>query len=123
MEKVKFYYSTPVHIRTINIFTDAEGNPMYIPDCKPLNVKPVPRITVATIWNTEDNTMRFGVSVCSPKDTFKKEIGRDLAYNRAKDSAEISIKLTKRNKIRDISKRYANELISQYLKKYVCFNL
>lgn len=32
MKKVKYYYSVPVHIRTMPVVTDANGNPVYIPN-------------------------------------------------------------------------------------------
>ena len=63
--------------------------------------------------------MYFGSAVCSPADVFKKSIGRDIAYKRAMEFPEITIRLTRRNRIREISKRYANQLISLHLNKYV----
>lgn len=119
MKKIKFYYSAPVHLRTMNVITDAEGNPMYIPDAKPLKVKPLPRITVAAIWDTKTDEMYFGSAICNPKDGFKKSVGREVSTKRAAEFPEITVKLTRRNRIRDISKRYANQLISQHLQKYV----
>ena len=119
MKKVKYYYSEPVHLRTTYVITDAEGNPMYIPNCKPIKVKNLPRITVAAIWDTKDDKMTFGSAICSPSDNFKKSIGREVALKRASDFPEISVRLTKRNKIRDVSKRYARQLISKNLSKYV----
>lgn len=119
MQKVKFYYSKPVHMRTMQVITDAEGNPIFIPDSKPLKVKPLPRITVAAIWDTKTDKMYFGSAICSPKDAFKKSTGREVALKRATDFPEITVQLTKRNRIREISKRYANQLISQHFNKYV----
>lgn len=119
MKKVKYYYSEAVHLRTMSVVTDAEGNPMYIPDTKPVKVKSLPRVTVAVIWNTKDDTMTFGSAICAPNDTFKKSIGREVALKRATEFPEITIKLTKKNRIRETSKRYANQLISQHLHKYV----
>lgn len=119
MKKVKYYYSQPVHLRTMAVITDAEGTPLYIPDSKPIKVKTLPRITVAVIWDTKENRMTFGTAVCAPNDIFKKSIGREVALKRASGFPEITIRLAKRNKIREISKRYANELISQHLHKYV----
>ena len=119
MKKVKYYYSEPVHLRTINVLTDAEGNPIYIPDAKPIKVKALPRVTVAAVWNTKTNVMTFGSAICAPADTFKKSIGRDVALKRATEFPEVTVRLAKRNRIREISKRYANQLISQHLNKYV----
>lgn len=120
MKKVKYYYSEPVHLRTMNVLTDAEGNPIYIPDAKPVKVKSLPRITVAAVWDTKTDKMTFGSAICAPADVFKKSIGRDVALKRANEFPEVIVRLTKRNKIREISKRYANQLISQHLSKYVC---
>lgn len=119
MKKVKYYYSEAVHIRTMAVITDAEGNPLYIPDAKPVKVKTLPRITVAAIWDTNTNRMTFGSAICAPADTFKKSVGREVALKRATDFPEVTIQLTKKNRIREISKRYANQLISQHLHKYV----
>lgn len=122
MKKVKFYYSEAVHIRTIPVVTDAEGNPIYIPDTKPLKVKSLPRITVAAIWDTKTDIMTFGTAICSPKDLFNKSVGRSTALKRATEFPEVTVRLTKKNKIREVSKRYANQLISQHLNKYVRSN-
>lgn len=119
MKKVKYYYSEAVHLRTMAVITDAEGNPMYIPEAKPLKIKNISRITVAAIWDTEENRMTFGTAVCAPNDVFKKSIGRSVALKRATESPEVTIRLAKKNRVREISKRYANQLISQHLHKYV----
>lgn len=119
MKKVKYYYSEAVHVRTMSVITDAEGNPMYIPDTKPFKVKNLPRITIAAIWDTKENKMTFGSAICAPSDVFKKSIGREVAFKRATEFPEIIVRLTKKNKIREVSKRYANQLISQHLHKYV----
>lgn len=123
MKKVKYYYSEPVHLRIIPVITDAEGTPLYIPETKPLKVKNLPRITVATIWDTKTDEMWFGCSICAPADTFKKSIGREVALKRATEFPEIKVKLTKKGKIRDVSKKYANQLISDHLSKYVHTNI
>jgi len=123
MKKIKYYYSEPVHIRTLNILTDAEGNPLYIPETKPVKVKVLPRITVAAVWDTKTDTMTFGSAVCAPADIFRKSVGRDVAYKRAISFPEVIIRVTKRNKVREASKRYANQLISQHLSKYVHTNI
>jgi hypothetical protein len=119
MKKVKYYYSEAVHLRTMSVITDAEGNPMYIPDTKPIKIKNLPRITVAAIWDTKQDRMTFAAAICAPNDTFKKSIGREVALKRATEFPEISIRLMKKNRIREVSKRYANQLISQHLHKYV----
>ena len=76
MKTVKYYYSAPVHIRRIPVLTDDEGNVLFIYDKIEPSVKRVPRITVASVYDPIDNRMTFGAAICSPKDTFKKNIGR-----------------------------------------------
>ena len=119
MKKVKYYYSEPVHLRTMHVLTNAEGEPIYIPEAKPVKVKALPRITVAAVWDTKTDRMTFGSAICAPADVFKKSIGREVAYKRAMEFPEVTVQLTKRGKIRETSKRYANQLISQHLNKYV----
>ena len=67
--------------------------------------------------------MYFGVAICSPKDVFKKTIGRKLAEDRARIKPALTVKGIKRGCIRSVSKRYANELISSSLSKDVQFEL
>ena len=123
MKKVKYYYSTPVHIRTIPVVTDAQGIPVYIPNAEPITVKALPRIAVAAIWDTVTNRMTFGSAVCSPKDTFIKIVGRDIAYKRALEKPEATVLITKKNRISSVSKRYAQQIIDGHLAKYVQSNI
>ena len=126
MKTVKFYYSTPVHLRHVPVITDDEGKVLFIYDQVEPSVKRLPRITVASVYDPVENKMTFGAAICSPKDTFKKAIGRDLAEKRARQFPEITIcgiKRSKRGKIREVSKKYANDLIQKHLSKYVHVDL
>ena len=125
MKTVKYYYSKPVHVRTIPVMTDAQGQPLYIFNDKSISqvIRTVPRITVASIYDPITNTMAFGVAVCSPKDVFKKSIGRKLAEDRARIKPAVKIAGIKPGRIRSVSKRYANELIGSYISKDVQFDL
>lgn len=119
MKKVKYYYSEAVNVRKLPVYTDAEGNVLFISEKEPSDVKKLPRVTVAAVYDDITNTMSFGAAICSPKDTFKKSIGRDLAYERATTSPEVIVKIIKRNRTRETSRRYSEELIQSKLKKYV----
>ena len=119
MKKIKYYYSEAVHLRTLPVVTNAEGVPMYIPDSKPIKIKNLPRITIAAVWDTKTDRMTFGTSICAPNDTFKKSVGREIALKRAIEFPEVTVRLTKKNRIREVSRRYANQLISQHLNKHV----
>lgn len=119
MKKVKYYYSAPAHLVTLPALTDDNGNVLYVYDKISAKVKRFPRITVASVYDPDNNVMKFGAAVCSPRDLFVKKIGRDLAEERANNNPEITITGINRKKIREASKKYANDLIEKYLAKYV----
>lgn len=123
MKTVKYYYSAPVHIRHIPVITDDEGKVLYIYDKVEASMKRLPRVTVASVYDPVTNTMSFGASVCSPRDMFVKRIGRETAEKRARQFPEITISNIKRGKIREVSKRYANDLIAKHMEKYVHFSI
>lgn len=122
MKNVKYYYSKPVHIRLVPVMTDSQGEVNFVFSGTSNIVRTLPRITVASIYDPDENTMCFGVSVCSPKDTFKKSIGKKLAEDRARIKPAIKVSKIKKGCIRSVSKRYANQLISDYLSKDVRFD-
>lgn len=122
MKEVKYYYSKPVHVRTLPVITDDNGEVIYIMDKVSVKSKKVPRVTVASVYDTDTNRMTFGVAVCSPKDVFEKKIGREIALKRAEESTNAVI-VTKRRKIRETSRTHANELIANALSRYVHIDL
>lgn len=122
MKEVKYYYSKPVHVRTLPVITDDNGEVIYIMDKVSVKSKKVPRVTVASVYDTDTNRMTFGVAVCSPKDVFEKKIGREIALKRAEESTNAVI-VTKRRKIRETSRNHANELIANALSRYVHIDL
>ena len=114
----KYYYSKAAHIRYLPVYTDAAGEVIAIKQNTVVNAKKnLPRITVASVYDTDTSTMSFGVSVCSPKDQFSKKAGRELAKERAL-SSKNKITGIRRGRIRETSRRHANELMSEYLKRY-----
>lgn len=123
MKTVKFYYSKPVHVRLLPCVTDAQGEPLFLHEKMQSKImRTLPRITVAAMYDSDTNSMAFGVAVCSPKDVFKKAIGRELAKNRAEVKPIVEVKAIRRGCVRSVSRRYANEIISSYLSKNVQFN-
>lgn len=121
MEIVKFYYSKALHIRKLPVLTDNEGKVVMLYEKSQPIVAKLPRITVAAVYNTETNVMKFGVAVCSTKDVFRKKLGRQIAEGRARKSKNSVIAL--KGKVREVSTKHANELISNCLSKYVHVNL
>lgn len=118
-KNIKFYYSEPLAICNLPAVLDRSGNIMYVTDKKSAVIKKLPRITVASVYDPIANTMRFGVAVCSPEDTFVKQFGRDLAVSRALETPKATVIGIRRGKIRETSKKHANAIINTYLSKYV----
>ena len=120
MRTTKYYYSRPVYVKYIRTLVDGQGEVLYVSDKEShTKLKKIPRVCVASVYDHDNNTMFFGVSICSPKDQFKKEVGRDIAYKRA---LKMPVKVTRIKagaKIRNVSVRYANEIIDKILKEYV----
>lgn len=118
MKKVKYYYSAPVNLVRIPALADENGNVLFVYDKISVKIKRMPRVTVASVYDPKENKMTFGAAICSPKDIFVKKIGRDLAEKRARQFPEISIVGINRRKIRETSKKYANDLLEKHLARY-----
>ena len=113
MKTVKYYYSKAIHVRYLPCVTDDQGEVVGYVSKNFSPARKLPRITIASVYNNEDNTMSFGMAICSPKDTFKKSVGRELAYQRALTDPACTIKDLKPHQIRKASKKYANMMMSE----------
>lgn len=83
MKSIRYFYGTEYKTALVPVLLDANneiittiGNPVG-------NKKSTPRVTICSIYDDEKNTLSFGVSRCSKKDVFDKEIGKKLALQRA----------------------------------------
>lgn len=123
MSKVKYYYSAAAQIRRIPVVTNDAGEVLYIYDKMEALVKRIPRVTVASVYDKKENTLSFGVAVCSPKDTFKKSIGREIALKRATESPKKVITGFKRSKVSELSRSFSRSLISEALTEYIGLDL
>jgi len=120
MKSTKYYYSRPAFVKYLKTLVDGQGNVLYISDKDVVTpTKRIPRICVASVYDHDTNTMYFGASICSPKDQFKKSVGREIAYKRALKTPMKTTRLKAGAKIRNVSVRYANEIIDKLLKEYV----
>lgn len=120
MKSVKYYYSKPAYVTYMRTLLDGHGEVLMVSDRNlKQKAKRVPRICVASVYDRKNDIMYFGVSVCSTKDIFKKAIGREIAYYRALHMPVKKIRLTMKSNIRQTSTKYANEIIDEYLQKYV----
>lgn len=82
MLKARYYYSEPIKIGTADVFVGEDGSIEGVLSDPKVKCE-LPRATICGIWDTDTNKMSFGVSRCSSKDTFRKDVGRKLAYERA----------------------------------------
>jgi len=72
-----FFYPEPLSLEQLEQLTSRERKKLK------------GRSTVAAIHNSEDNTLSFGLAICSKKDRFVKEVGRIKAISRAKQGIPI----------------------------------
>lgn len=73
---VKYYYTSPVATATI------ANNPIL--DKTVLsNITYERRYTIAAVYDDDDHTIKFGLSVCMPQDNFCKAIGRKISESNA----------------------------------------
>ena len=93
--KVKYYYTNPLQLRSINVLTDANGNIVFAYDEDPTYIRDIPRATVCTIL--KDNTLSVGYAICSKKDHFNKKTGRNIAFARALNKPYAVVDVTDKN--------------------------
>jgi hypothetical protein len=86
MEKIRYYYSVPTYTVNVQVVDDHRGgfNVNKILRYSPTTIKPVPRITICSILDTETMQMAFGIARCNPSDSFCRKIGREISYQNAK---------------------------------------
>lgn len=85
MKKARFYYPTPV------LFVDGVIFP-HVDDTIPLIKKNYgKRYTMVSVYNDEDDSIRFGVATCCPEDKFEKAIGRKIALEKAESDPFLII--------------------------------
>lgn len=114
MLKPRYYYSSPGKIADATVIVDENGSLIYTYDDYRYK-KPMPRLTVCGIWDTEANTMSFGVARCSEKDTFEKAIGRSISHQRASEDPCKVVHIDKLDKVSDIFMMVAENLEDEYL--------
>ena len=83
MKIVMYFYGAHTYIQRANVLVDEHCRPINYTFDTSIPRKPLPRITVCGVYDSETNKLSIGVSRCSPKDLFSKEIGRKLAQERA----------------------------------------
>ena len=107
MKKPRYYYSLPL-VKTDVIAVESEfliNNCMFNPESiigVNKSLKPMPRLTICSILDTDDETLSFGAAYCSEKDRFVKATGRAISYERALNNPMrvVSIKGQDVNQVR-----------------------
>lgn len=92
MLKERYYYGVDFKLGNATCILDSYGRNLACSKAK--FTKPMSRITICGLWDTEKNTMAFGICICNPKDTFRREIGRQLSKERAINSPYTIVKIT-----------------------------
>lgn len=104
MLKPRFYYTDPMYESEVKMLFLDDKTPVAYK--KPMNKLAFPRLTICGIWDTDKNTMSYGVAKCCFKDRFEKKVGRRLAYNRA---LEDPIRVIKISDIKNVSTTFIEE--------------
>ena len=101
MSKVKYYFSNDFKVANMEVLL---GTNNTVIATSGIISKPrrVPRITICGILDSTKNTLTFGVSRCSTKDSFVKSIGRDLSYQRATTNPYKVVSIPSNTKISEL---------------------
>lgn len=78
---IKYYYSKPIIKGTIAI-KDNIINPWFLKTSNN-NIKYGRRYTIATVYDDDSHTIKFGLAICQPVDNFCKAIGRKISEQNA----------------------------------------
>lgn len=101
MSKVKYYFSNDFKVANMEVLL---GTNNTVIATSGIISKPrrIPRITICGILDSTKNTLTFGVSRCSTKDSFVKSIGRDLSYQRATTNPYKVVSIPNNTKISEL---------------------
>ncbi len=67
------------------------------------------RAVVSAIYDEKENTLTFGVSLCSKKDQFVRKEGRQIANTRCVSNALMKIELDENLSMKDINKAFVQQ--------------
>ena len=110
MKKEKFYYSEPLQFAKLDVVVNEKGEIVGARDIFNRTNKHVPRITICGIYDDKEQTMSYGVSICSKNDIFQKEIGRKLSKSRAEENPIRVVNIVPDQKISDVFISNAREI-------------
>lgn len=113
MKKERFYYTEDYFKADLEILLDPEAN--IVGTGKVRNVESLPKVTICGVWDTDDNTMTFGVARCAMKDKFDKSIGRELARKRVNENPFRVVAIAKDERIPDVFLNNCREIEMEVL--------
>ena len=113
MKKERFYYGEEYIISNLEVMLDKDRR---IIGAGSLSGKiNLPRVTICGIYDTDDNTMSFGVARCSGKDSFLKAKGRELSRKRANESPITVVTVLPDQKISEVFITNARDIESNVM--------
>lgn len=83
MKKERFYYGEDITLANLEVVLSRDRN--IVATGRLSNQGKFPRVSICGIYNDEEHTMTYGVALCSSKDVFKKDMGRELSRKRAQE--------------------------------------
>lgn len=118
---VKYFYTKPTFVQSVNFIVDEHGNPVAN-GVKGDKRKALPRLTICGVYDQETNKLSVGISRCSPKDLFNKEVGRQLALKRAETSPTYVVNILPDEVISHVFFSLARTIEERYMNaKYIKF--
>lgn len=128
MQKIKYYYSqtwfrTPAYVfsndysvpnrnETVNL-EDSERRQLLTVGCYGKSQRSS-RITICSVFDTEMKQLFIGYTICDPRDTFKKSIGRKIAYEKAMKNPYKTIDIKDEDKISKVANAAVADIMSYF---------
>ena len=81
MKKERFYYGEDITLANLEVVLNQDKN--IVATGRLSYANKFPRVTICGVYDDEEQTMTYGVALCSRKDVFNKSVGRQLARQRA----------------------------------------
>lgn len=111
MKIVKYFYEKPSFTEVRKTIYGEYGIPQTT---TVLSNKPNKRLTACGIYDSDTNVLSIGITICSPNDTFIKDVGKKLAYERAVSNPIMRVNLLKGERVSDVFFDLARDFCKRY---------
>ena len=116
MKKERFYYGDDVTLANLEVVLNNTGD---IVASGALKTKyKFPRVSICGVYDNENQTMTYGVALCSHKDVFKKNIGRELSRKRAYENPYRIVDIHPSQSVPDVFMTHAMDIENEVLSTY-----